>query len=80
MPIGNQIAVLVALAVVAIIGFDMLVRQPGTRGERSGVRELLPDGVDPAELRRRTPRSQRLAGAVLISAAAVTFAAAWPAL
>jgi hypothetical protein len=80
MPMMNQVATLVALALIALIGLDLLIRQPGSRGERSGVREPLPEGVDPAELRRRSPRSQRLAGAVLISAAAVIFAAVWPVL
>jgi hypothetical protein len=67
-----------ALTIIIVIGVDLFVRQSGTRGDRSGMREPLPAGVDPAELRRRTPRSQRLAGAVLISAAAVIFAAVWP--
>ena len=69
---------LIALAIIAVIGLDMLVRQPGTRGDRSGAREPLPEGVDPTSLRRRSPRSQRLAGAVLISAAAFIFGAIWP--
>jgi hypothetical protein len=80
MPMISQIATLVALALIALIGLDLLIRQPGTRGERSGAREPLAEGVDPAALRRRNPRMQRLSGAVLISAAAVIYAAVSPVL
>jgi hypothetical protein len=72
----GQIGFYGALAIVAVIGLDLLIRQPGQRGDRSGVREPLPEGVDPATLRRRTPQAQRLSGAVLILAAIIIFAAA----
>jgi hypothetical protein len=77
-PVTTQFVVLVALAIIAIIGLDMLVRQPKTRSERDGAGEPLPDGMDPTALRRRTPRAQRLSGAVLISAAAFVFGAVYP--
>ena len=83
MSVTTQFVVLVALAIIAIIGFDLLVRQPGERaGERpdsrDGGRDPLPEGMDPTALRRRSPRAQRLSGAVLISAAAFVFGAVYP--
>ncbi|MDX2209764.1 MAG: hypothetical protein SFV20_05330 [Sphingopyxis sp.] len=69
MSVIGQIAFFGALAIIAFIGLDLLVRQPGQRGDRTGIREPLPEGVDPASLRRRTPQAQRLTGAVLILAA-----------
>jgi hypothetical protein len=77
MPVMNQVATLVALALIALIGLDMVIRRPA---QRVGEREPLPEGVDPTTLRRRTPRAQILSGAVLFSAAAVIFAAVWPVL
>jgi hypothetical protein len=77
MPVMNQIASLVALLLIALIGLDLVIRRPN---QRTGEREPLPDGIDPTALRRRNPRTQILSGAVLISAAAVVYAAIWPAL
>jgi hypothetical protein len=75
MPVINEVATLIALALIALIGLDMVIRRPS---QRSGEREILPEGVDPATLRRRSPRAQILTGAVLVSAAAVIFAAVSP--
>ncbi len=73
MSVIGQIAFFGALAIIAFIGLDLLVRQPGQRGDRTGIREPLPEGVDPVRLRRRTPQAQRLTGAVLIVAALTIF-------
>ncbi len=73
MSVIGQIAFFGALAIIAAIGLDLLIRQPGQRGDRGGIREPLPEGVDPASLRRRSPRAQRLTGAVLIIAALTIF-------
>ena len=77
MSVVAQIAFFGALAIIAFIGLDLLVRQPGQRGDRSGIREPLPEGTNPATLRRRTPRAQRLSGAVLIVAVLTIFGAVW---
>ena len=78
MSVIGQIAFFSALAIIVVIGIDLFIRQPGQRGDRRGVREPLPEGVDPANLRRRTPRAQALSGAVLIVAALTIFGAVWP--
>lgn len=78
MPIINQVAFLSALAIIALIGLDLFVRRPGQRSDRGGIREALPEGTDPTSLRRRTPRAQRLSGAVLIVAVLTIFGAVWP--
>ena len=77
MAVIGQIAFFGALAIIVLIGLDLLIRQPGQRGDRSGIREPLAEGVDPATLRRRTPQAQRLSGAVLIMAALTIFAVVW---
>lgn len=74
----GQLAFLGALAIITLIGLDLLIRQPGQRGDRTGVRAPLPEGVDPADLRRRTPRAQMLSGAVLIVAVLTIFGVVWP--
>ena len=78
MSVIGQLAFFGALAIIALIGLDLLVRQPGQRGARAGVRDMLPEGTDPTTLRRRTPRAQRLSGAVLIVAALTIFGVVWP--
>jgi hypothetical protein len=74
----GQIAFFSALAIIALIGLDLLIRQPGQRGDRTGIREPLPEGTDPTTLRRRTPQAQRLTGAVLIVAVLTIFGAVGP--
>jgi hypothetical protein len=69
MSVIGQIGFYGALIIIAVIGLDLLIRQPRARGDRTGVREPLPDGVDPTTLRRRSPQAQRLSGAVLVIAA-----------
>jgi hypothetical protein len=76
----GQIAFFGALAIVAIIALELILRSPGQRGDRTGVREPLPEGVDPVNLRRRTPFTQRLTGAVLLCAVLTIFAVVWPAI
>jgi hypothetical protein len=77
----GKIAVVIALAAIAIIGFDNLFHKQGLRGERGDRRErdaTLPDDVDPASLRRRRPMTQRLMGSVLLMAVAVILIALMP--
>jgi hypothetical protein len=73
MSIVAQLAFYGALAIIALIGLDLLIRQPGQRGDRTGIRAALPEGTDPTTLRRRTPQAQRLSGAVLIVAVLTIF-------
>ncbi len=70
----GKVAIMVALAAIAIIGFDNLFHKQGQRGDRGDRRDREashPDGVDPASLRRRRPMTQRLMGAVLLMAVGV---------
>ncbi len=70
----QTMAVIIALSAVAIIGLDLLMRPTQRRREGEGSREdraALPEGVDPATLRKRRPLTQRMSGAVLLAAVAV---------
>lgn len=73
-------AALFALAVIALIGLDLLLRVPKRREDRGASAPMVPDDVDPADLRRRRPLTQRLSGAVLIVAATVLYFVISPAL
>jgi|GEM_PF-2514807 hypothetical protein len=64
---------LFALLVITLIGFDLLLRVPKRREDRGTRAAMLADGVDPANLRRRRPLTQRLSGAVLIAAVVVLY-------
>ncbi len=78
--IGN-IGVLVALSAISIIGFDHLFHKQGMRGDKGDRRSRdasLPDGVDPASLRRRRPMTQRLMGMVLLMAVIVLITVLFP--
>jgi cbb3-type cytochrome oxidase subunit 3 len=75
LPIVSKYAVLIALAIVSIIGLDLLFRKPRRRGERGEARTELADGIDPATLRERRPLTQRLSGAVLLMAVFVILVA-----
>ena len=62
-----------ALAMIALIGLDLLLRSPKRREDRGARPAMLADGVDPASLRQRRPLTQRLSGAVLLVAALVLY-------
>ena len=78
MSVIGQIALFGALGIIVIIALELILRSPGQRGDRTGVREPLPEGVDPVNLRRRRPFTQRLTGAVLLAAVLTIFAVVWP--
>lgn len=79
MPVPS-LAALFALGSIVLIGFDLLLRVPKRR-EDSGARPaMVPSDLDPANLRRRRPLTQRLSGAVLIAAAVVLYVVIRPAL
>lgn len=78
-PIASYTA-LFALAVVLLIGLDILLRVPKRREDRGAPAPMVPGDVDPANLRRRRPLTQRLSGAVLIVAAIVLYIVIRPAL
>jgi hypothetical protein len=70
----SKIAIFVALSAIAIIGFDNLFHRQGQRGDQGDRRDRdagVPEGVDPATLRRRRPMTQRLMGSVLLMAVGV---------
>lgn len=71
-------AALFALVVIMLIGLDLLLRVPKRREDRPS--PMVPGNVDPANLRRRRPLTQRLSGAVLIVAALVLYIVIRPAL
>jgi len=70
---ASSFAALFALAVIALIGLDLLVRAPKRREDRGMPAPMVPGDVNPANLRRRRPLTQRLSGAVLITAAIVLY-------
>ena len=73
-------AALFALGVIILIGFDLLVRSPKRREDGRARATMVPEGVDPANLRQRRPLTQRLSGAVLIVAAVMLYLILRPAL
>jgi hypothetical protein len=77
---AREIAALFALAVIVLIGLDLLLRVPKRREDRGAPAPMLSGDVDPANLRRRRPLAQRLSGAVLIAAALLLYAVIRPAL
>lgn len=80
MPAASSFTALFALAVIALIGLDLLVRVPKRREDRGAPAPMVPGDIDPANLRRRRPLTQRLSGAVLIVAAIVLYFVISPAL
>ena len=80
MPAASSFAALFALALIALIGLDLLLRVPKRREDRGARPTMVPGDVDPANLRRRRPLTQRLWGAVLIVAAVVLYVVIRPAL
>jgi hypothetical protein len=79
MPTASSFAAIFALAVIALIGLDMLLRGPKRREDRTGP-TMVPGDIDPANLRRRRPLAQRLSGGVLVAAAVVLYFVIRPAL
>lgn len=73
-------AALFALGVIALIGLDLLMRVPKRREDGGARATMVPVDADPANLRRRSPLTQRLSGAVLIVAAVVLYLIIRPAL
>lgn len=80
MPAASSYTALFALGLIALIGLDLLLRVPKRREDRGAPAPMVPGGVDPANLRRRRPLTQRLSGAVLIVAAVVLYFLINPAL
>jgi hypothetical protein len=80
MPAASSFAAIFALAVIALIGLDLLLGVPKRREDRGAPAPMVPGDVDPANLRRRRPLTQRLSGAVLIVAAVVLYFVISPAL
>lgn len=74
------IAAWASLAAIAAIGVRLVLDRPRWREENRGERPMLPAGTDPADLRRVRPLTNRLAGAVLITAVIVLLIALSPAL
>ena len=64
---------LFALAVVAVIGIDLSLRSPRRREDSGSRPAMQPGDVDPANLRRRRPLTQRLTGAVLLLAVVILY-------
>jgi hypothetical protein len=64
---------MLALTAIGIIGADLLLRKEQKRREADGGRDRapLPEGVDPASLRKRRPMTNKLMGAVLIASVLV---------
>lgn len=80
MPTASSFAALFALAVIALVGFDLLLRVPKRREDRGARPAMVPSDIDPANLRSRRPLTQRLSGAVLITAVVVLYFVISPAL
>jgi hypothetical protein len=80
MPAASSFAATFALAVITLIGLDMLLRGPKRREDRGARPTMVPGDVDPANLRRRRPLTQRLSGVVLIAAAVTLYFVIRPAL
>ena len=78
-PIASWTA-LFALAIITLIGLDILFRVPKRREDRGAPSPMVPGDIDPANLRRRRPLTQRLSGAVLVLAAIVLYVVVRPAL
>ena len=66
----SVIATWTALAFIAAIGLNLLFHKAQRREARGDARPL-PADVDPANLRRRRPLTNRLSGAVLLMAVGV---------
>lgn len=66
----SVIATWVALVFIAAIGTNLLLHKAQRREDRGDARPL-PADMDPANLRRRRPLTNRLSGAVLLMAVAV---------
>ncbi len=66
------VAILVSLLGIAVIALDLLLRpaERRTEGDRR-LRDPLPEGIDPVQLRKRRPLTQRMSGAVLAAAVLV---------
>ena len=77
---ARTLAALFALGVIVLIGLDMLLRGSRRREDARSRPSMVPGDVDPANLRRRRPLTQRLSGAVLIAAATVLYVVIRPAL
>ena len=65
--------ILFALALVAVIGLDLVFRQQRRREDRGGTPPMQPGDIDPVNLRRRRPLTQRLSGLALLAAAVIIF-------
>jgi hypothetical protein len=77
---ARALAALFALGVIVLIGLDMLLRGSRRREDARARPSMVPGDVDPANLRKRRPLTQRLSGAVLIAAAIVLYVVIRPAL
>lgn len=73
-------AALFALVAITLIGLDMLLRGARRREDAGARPAMMPGNIDPADLRKRRPLTQRLSGAVLIVAAILLYFAIRPVL